>query len=125
MAKRHFFRDFIGVLNSNIFSIICGVLVVILLTRILGPEGFGLYYTLLVIPLLVVGMTHLGIRGASIFMIGQKKYNDNDIVSSVITILIFTSLLGVISSIVAYYFFYKGRKFLYLQKLNMFGFLND
>ena len=107
MAKRHFFRDFIGVLNSNIFSIICGVLVVILLTRILGPEGFGLYYTLLVIPLLVVGMTHMGIRGASIYMIGQKKYNENDIVSSVITILIFTSLLGVISSVVAYYYFFN------------------
>lgn len=107
MAKRRFVRDTLGVLNSNVFSIICGVAVVILLTRILGPEGFGLYYTLLVIPIIVVSFTHLGIRGASIYLIGQKKYSDDDLVSSVLTILIFTSIIGVLLSIVAYYFFYE------------------
>ncbi len=100
-------RDFIGVFNSNVFSIICGVLVVILLTNILGSEGFGLYYALLVIPIIVVSLTHLGIRGASIFLIGQKKYSDDDIVSSVLTILIFTSIIGIVMSIIAYYFFYE------------------
>ncbi len=107
MAKRNFLRDFIGVFNSNVFSIICGVLVVILLTNILGSEGFGLYYALLVIPIIVVSLTHLGIRGASIFLIGQKKYSDDDIVSSVLTILIFTSIIGIVMSIIAYYFFYE------------------
>jgi len=105
MAKRRFFRDFIGVLNSNVVSIICMVFVSILLTRILGVEGFGLYYALLVIPLIVVSLTHLGIRGASIFMIGQKKFNDDEIVSSVVFILAFTSILGIILSIGAYSFF--------------------
>ncbi len=107
MAKRRFIRDFIGVLNSNVFSILCGVLVVILLTRILGVDGFGLYYALLVIPLIVVSFTHLGVRGASIFMIGQKKYIDDAIVSSVIFILLFTSILGIILSIGAYFVFYE------------------
>ncbi len=107
MAKRKFLRDFIGVLNSNVFSILCGFLVVVLLTRILGAEGFGLYYALLVIPLIVVSLTHFGIRGASIFMIGQKKFSDGEIVSSVLFILIFTSLVGITSSIGAYYIFYE------------------
>ena len=105
MAKRRFFRDFIGVLNSKVVSIICMVLVSILLTRILGVKGFGLYYALLVIPLIVVSLTHLGIRGASIFMIGQKKFSDDEIVSSVIFILAFTSILGILLSIGAYSFF--------------------
>ncbi len=107
MAKRRFLRDTIGVLNSNVFSIICGVLVVILLTRILGVDGFGLYYALLVIPLIVVSFTHLGVRGASIFMIGQKKYSDDAIVSSVIFILLFTSILGILLSVGAYFIFYE------------------
>ncbi|HJN05647.1 MAG TPA: oligosaccharide flippase family protein, partial [Bacteroidales bacterium] len=107
MAKRRFLRDFIGVLNSNVFSIICGVLVVILLTRILGVDGFGLYYALLVIPIIVVSLTHLGVRGASIYMIGQKKYSDDAIVSSVIFILLFTSILGILFSIGAYFIFYE------------------
>ena len=107
MAKRGFLRDFIGVLNSNVFSIICGVLVVILLTNILGAKGFGLYYALLVIPIIVVSLTHLGIRGASIFLIGQKKYSDDQIVSTVLTLLIFTSIIGVIMSIGAYYLLHE------------------
>jgi len=107
MAKRGFLRDFIGVLNSNIFSIICGVLVVILLTNILGAKGFGLYYALLVIPIIVVSLTHLGIRGASIFLIGQKKYSDDQIVSTVLTLLIFTSIIGVSMSIGAYYLLHE------------------
>jgi len=105
MAKRGFLRDTIGVLNSSIVSIICMLLAVILLTRILGTEGFGLYYALLVIPIIVVSFTNLGIRGASIFMIGQKKYSDDKIVSSILLILIFTSLIGIILSIGAYYIF--------------------
>lgn len=107
MAKRHFLRDFIGVLNSNVFSIVCGALVVILLTRILGVDGFGLYYALLVIPIIVVSLTHLGVRGASIYMIGQKKYRDDEIVSSVIFILLFTSIIGILLSIGAYLIFYE------------------
>lgn len=107
MAKRRFLRDFIGVLNSNVFSIICGVLVVILLTNVLGAEGFGLYYALLVIPIIVVSLTHLGIRGASIYLIGQKKYSDDHLVSTVLTLLIFTSIIGVILSTGAYYILYE------------------
>lgn len=103
MAKRRFLRDFIGVLNSNVFSIVCGFLVVVILTNILGAEGFGLYYALLVIPIIVVSLTHLGIRGASIYLIGQKKFNDDQIVSTVLTLLIFTSIIGVALSIGAYY----------------------
>ncbi|MFK5856791.1 MAG: flippase [Bacteroidota bacterium] len=105
MAKRGFLRDTIGVLNSSIVSILCMLLAVIVLTRILGTEGFGLYYALLVIPIIVVSFTNLGIRGASIFMIGQKKFTDDKIVSSILLILIFTSLIGVILSIGAYYIF--------------------
>jgi len=105
MAKRGFLRDTIGVLNSSIVSIATMLLAVILLTRILGTEGFGLYYALLVIPIIVVSFTNLGIRGASIFMIGQKKYSDDKIVSSILLILIFTSLIGIILSIGAYYIF--------------------
>ena len=117
MAKRRFARDFIGVLNSNVFSILCGVLVVILLTRILGVDGFGLYYALLVIPLIVVSFTHLGIRGASIFMIGQKKYTDDEIVSSVLFILIFTGIIGIITSIGAYSLFYEPEYTIVLVSL--------
>ncbi len=104
MSKRSFIRDFIGVLNSNIFSILFGVLVVVLLTNILGSEGFGLYYALIVVPIIVMSITHMGIRGASLFLMGKKTYPEKDLVSAVITILLFTGSAGIILSLIAYYF---------------------
>ena len=105
MAQRRFLRDVVGVLNSNVFSLACGVGVSILLTRILGPEGFGLYSAIVIIPIIVVSLTHLGIRGASIFHLGKKTYNENELVSSIVILLIFSSLAGIILSILAYYFY--------------------
>ena len=83
MAQRRFLRDVVGVLNSNVFSLACGIGVSILLTRILGPEGFGLYSAIVIIPIIVVSLTHLGIRGASIFHLGKKLYDESELVSTV------------------------------------------
>ncbi len=104
VAKRGFFRDFVGVLNSNIFSLICALLISVLLTRVLGAEGYGLFNALVVVPLIVVSLTHLGIRGASIYLLGQKKYPDDQIVSSVLFILVFAGLLGMLMSLLGYYY---------------------
>jgi len=107
MAKRGFFRDFMGVLNSNIVSLVSALLLVVLLTRFLGTEGYGAYNALIVIPLIAVSLTHLGIRGASIYLLGNKKYDENQLVSSVVIILIGASVAGILLSIAGFYFFSK------------------
>ena len=105
MAQRRFLRDVVGVLNSNVFSLACGIGVSILLTRILGPGGFGLYSAIAIIPIIVVSLTHLGIRGASIFHLGKKLYDESELVSTVMVLLIYSSTAGIILSIIAYYFY--------------------
>ncbi len=102
MAKRNFIKDVAGVFNSNVFSLICGLLLSILLTRELGPEGFGLFSALIVIPLIVVSITNLGIRGAAIYMLGQKKYDEQRIVSSILALYLLSAAAGVIISFIAY-----------------------
>lgn len=106
MAKRGFFRDFLGVFNSNIASLLSALLISVLLTRILGAEGYGVFNALVVVPTIVISLTHLGVRGASLYLLGQKKYDENEIVSSVLLILIFSGLLGMVLSLVGYYLFY-------------------
>ncbi len=102
MAKRVFSKDVAGVFNSNVFSLICGLLLSVLLTRELGPEGFGLFSSLVVIPVIVVSITNLGIRGATIFLLGQKKYPEKDIVSAIMAMLVLSSLAGIIISFITY-----------------------
>ena len=105
MPKRRFSRDVIGVFNSNVFSIIAGLLVSIILARVLGPEKFGIYSVLIIIPMIVVSLTHMGIRGSAIFHVGKGEFDREELVSSVVVLLIIASILGMIISAIAYWIY--------------------
>jgi len=105
MAKRRFIRDVVGVFNSNVFSIIAGLLASIILARVLGPDKYGIFAALLIIPIIVVSLTHLGIRGSAIFHVGKNKFNKDELVSTVIVLLILASLLGMLISVAAYWIY--------------------
>ncbi|NQT76939.1 MAG: oligosaccharide flippase family protein [Bacteroidetes bacterium] len=105
MAKRRFVRDVIGVFNSNAFSIIAGLLASIILARVLGPDKYGIFTALVIIPMIVVSLTHLGIRGSAILHVGKGKYDKNELVSSVIVLLIMASVLGIIISAITYWIY--------------------
>jgi O-antigen/teichoic acid export membrane protein len=96
MIQRSFLKDLTGVFSSNIFIMLAGLVASIILTRKLGPAGFGIYSAILVIPLLVVSFAQLGIRGSSIYHVGKKQYDQKDIVASILLILVMTSILGII-----------------------------
>jgi O-antigen/teichoic acid export membrane protein len=102
VAKRNFIKDVVGVFNSNVFSLVCGLLLSVLLTRELGPEGFGLFTTLVVIPTIVVSITNLGIRGAAIYMLGQKKHDEQRVISSILALYLMSAVAGMLLSLVAY-----------------------
>jgi O-antigen/teichoic acid export membrane protein len=104
MARKSFLKDLTGVFSSNIFIILAGLLVSVILTRRLGPGNFGIYSAILVIPMLVVSFAQLGIRGSSIYHVGKKEHEQKDIVSSVLFILVFTSILGILITALAFFF---------------------
>lgn len=104
MAPRSFLKDITGVFSSNVFIILAGLLVSVILTRKLGPGGFGIYSAILVIPMLVVSFAQLGIRGSSILHIGKKQHDQRDIVAAIFQILAITSLLGMIITGLVFYF---------------------
>lgn len=100
--RRNFLKDIFGILSSNVFAIIIGLLISIIIARVLGPEGKGVFTSLTVIPTIIVSFAALGIRRASIFHIGKKTHPENTIVSAVIIILAASSTIGIIGSILAF-----------------------
>jgi O-antigen/teichoic acid export membrane protein len=111
-----FGKDIVSVFSSNILTLIANLTVVILLTRKLGPEGYGLYTAVLVVPLLVVSFFQMGIRPTTVFMIGSKSYDIHQVVSGVISALLFTSSAGIIFSAIAYIAMFKaGYTFLLIS----------
>lgn len=106
-GTRSFSGDIVSVFTSNIFSLLANLGVVVLLTRVLGPEGYGLYTAVLVVPLLVVSFFQMGIRPSTVYMIGAGRNNPHQVVSAVVSTLILTGSAGMIFSGIAYLFMYK------------------
>jgi len=102
MAKRTFLRDVTSVLSSNVFAIINGLLVSVILSRSLGPEGFGIYSAILVVPLIVMSFIQMGVRASAIYLIGNKKFDENVTVSNILILLGITSSVGMLVSILAF-----------------------
>ena len=106
MAKRSFLKDVTGVISSRIFLLIAGLLTSIILSRKLGPEGFGIYSAILVLPLIIVSFAQLGLRASSIYHIGRKSYDEKDIIGGVMHLLALTSVLAIL---------FTGAGFLFLK----------
>lgn len=106
-GKRSFSEDIISVFSSNVFSLVANLLTVVLVSRVLGPELYGLYTAVLVIPLLVVSFFQMGIRPSTVFMIGSGKHDANKVVSAVVSTLLITGSAGMFFSGIAYLVLFK------------------
>lgn len=78
----------------------------ILLTRLLGAAGFGLYSSIIVIPIMVIGFTQLGIRRSAIYHIGNKLLPEDHIVSALFILMLYTSALSILICGFIYFFSY-------------------
>lgn len=97
-GTRSFGRDIVSVFSSNIFAIVNALLIDIVLSRQLGPEGRGLYNAILVVPLIVAGFVLMGIRRSAVYHIGKKVYDIGRTVSAIFSLFLITSLLAVVVS---------------------------
>lgn len=105
MAKRSYFQDIVSVFGSNLSVTISNLLVGIMLSRILGAAGFGIYSSIIVVPIIVIGFTQFGIRRSTIYHIGNKILPEENIISALFLLLLWTSALSIIICGVAFFFY--------------------
>ncbi len=105
MAKRTYFNDILSILGSNLTVTIANILAGIILSRALGAAGFGLYSSIIVVPVIVIGFTQLGVRRSAIYHIGNKMYPEDQIVSALFILLLYTSSLSIL--ICGFVFFFS------------------
>jgi O-antigen/teichoic acid export membrane protein len=98
MSQRSFLRDISGVFGSNVLALVNAFIIDIVLSRQLGPEGRGLYTSILVIPLIVVSFALLGIRRSAVYHLGQKVYDDSRTVSGVLSLLVISCVAAILIS---------------------------
>lgn len=105
VAKRSYFQDIVSVFGSNLAVTLSNLLIGILLSRILGAAGFGIYSSIIVIPVIVIGFTQFGIRRSTIYHIGNKILPEENIISALFLLLLWTSALSIIICGIAFFFY--------------------
>ena len=110
MAKRTYLHDILSFLGSNLMVTASSLAISIILSRMLGAAGFGLYSAIIVVPVMVIGFTQLGIRRSAIFHIGNKLLPEDHIVSALFILLLWTSALSIIICGLVF-FFAEGQPF--------------
>ena len=88
-----FFKDIAKISGSNTLATLVSLITGIILTRTLGPEGRGVYAALMVVPAIVLRFAEMGIRRSIIFHVGKDKFEDSDIVVSLIYLVTGATIL--------------------------------
>lgn len=99
-----FFKDIAKISGSNTLATLVSLITGIILTRTLGPEGRGVYAALMVVPAIVLRFAEMGIRRSIIFHVGKDKFEESDIVVSLIYLVTGATILGIIVSAYFYVF---------------------
>lgn len=97
---------------TRILNLIIGLVTSIIIARILGPKGKGIYSLVILLPTLIVSFTNIGIGPATIYYIGKGKYSyekifGNNVIMSFI-IGGFSVLIGLIIILFFQNFFFSG-----------------
>jgi len=104
LSGRSYFQDILSIFRSNIAVTACNLLAGVILTRVLGAAGYGLYSAIIVVPVMVIGFTQLGIRRSAIYHIGNKLIPEDHIVSALFLLLLWTSTLSILICGFVYFF---------------------
>lgn len=79
----------------------------IIIARILGPSGKGIWSALVFIPSITVTFTNLGIDSANAFFTSKKTYPLNILISNSITLVAFLSFLTLFVYAILFKFIYQ------------------
>lgn len=101
---------------TEVLMFIFGFITMIILARVLGPTGKGIYSLVLLIPGIMVAFGNFGIGSANIYLVGSKKYKIQDIVSNSLVLAI---LLGFILILIFWGMlqFNPFQKFIYSNQI--------
>ena len=90
---RKFNRNIISTFLFQLLLVFLGILVSILLARVLGPEGRGIFALMLIVPETAIKIGSFGIESATVYLIAEKKYSTSLVASNSLLLMVFSCLL--------------------------------
>jgi len=78
---------------TEVLLFFLGLATLIIVARVLGPTGKGIYSLVLLIPGIMIVFGNLGIGGSNVYFVGSKKYKIEDVVSNSLILAISLGLI--------------------------------
>jgi O-antigen/teichoic acid export membrane protein len=100
-----FLKNTLITFTTRISQLLLGIVTSIIIARVLGPEGKGIYTLAILLPMLLITFVNFGIAPASVYYIGKKKYSPLEIFGSNIIFSILLSIFAIIAGLVVIFFF--------------------
>ena len=97
-----------GTFGARTISLIAGITTSIILARLLGPEGKGVYTIAALLPALIVTFANLGIGPATVYYVARGRYLRQEIVGNNIVSALVIGTLGVLGGLIVVLFFQKN-----------------
>jgi O-antigen/teichoic acid export membrane protein len=115
---KNFFKNTVATMSRQVMGILLGLLASVIIARMLGPKGNGMYSLITLLPTILQTMLNIGVGTSSVYYVGQKKYEIKDIVKTNTAIGLFLSLTSIVIGIIVVLFFsdkvFQGVPHLYL-----------
>lgn len=103
--SKTFITNTILTLSRQITSILLGLLSTIIIARVLGPEGNGMYQLIVLLPTTLNTLLNLGFGTSSVYYIGQKRYQLINIIRTNTITGFFISITGILIGFIIVFFF--------------------
>ena len=91
-----FTKDTLITLIAKVLLLVLGIGTSIIVARVLGPGGKGIYSLAILFPTLLITFTNLGIGPASVYFIGQKKYTSKEVFGANIIYSVLISIFAIL-----------------------------
>jgi len=90
---------------SGILSLLLGIGASIILARVLGPEGRGIYALAILLPSLIVTFGNLGIGPATVYYVAQGEFRRQEILGNNVFLSVGIGGIGIVAGLIVVLFF--------------------
>lgn len=91
-------------LGRQMLTALLGLLTAIILARLLGPNGNGVYQMVLLLPTMVVTLSNLGIGSGTVYYVARRDYSLQTIITANLVLAIIISAIACIIAVLLVHF---------------------
>lgn len=100
-----FTKNTAGIITTTVIKSCIGIVTIVIIARILGPEGKGIYSLAMLLPGLIVTFANFGISQATVYHVARERYSWKDILGNNVLFSLGALGVGVLSGLIVAIFF--------------------